>query len=231
MAMKYLGNHFDIHTGGEDHIQVHHTNEIAQSEAATGEKFVNYWLHGSFLLSKGEKVSKSKGGLYTISELEENNYLPLSYRYMCFTAHYLSQLNFSLEALGQAQDSYARIKNIIASLEDDGKINNDYLKRFEERIDDDLDMPGALAILWELLRDQKADGKMKTIEKIDSVLGLSLLEKKHVNIPSEVQKLADERVSAKKSKDFKKSDELREQMKKLGYYVDDTPKGQLIKKL
>src|SRR3989344_3757465 len=103
MSMKYLGKHFDIHTGGEDHIAVHHTNEIAQSEAATGNKFVNYWLHGAFLTFKGEKVSKSKGGLYTVSELEEKGYSPLDFRYLCLLTHYRKSLNFSLENLDAAR--------------------------------------------------------------------------------------------------------------------------------
>src|SRR4030042_227264 len=113
MSMKYFGETIDIHTGGEDHIPIHHTNEIAQSESATGKKFVNYWLHGAFLKLAGEKMSKSKGGLYTVSELEKQNFLPLVYRYLCLTAHYKTQLEFSLETLKNAQNSYDRLKNII----------------------------------------------------------------------------------------------------------------------
>ncbi|MBI2046643.1 cysteine--tRNA ligase [Candidatus Pacearchaeota archaeon] len=231
MSMRYLGKHFDIHTGGEDHIPVHHTNEIAQSEAATGKKFVNYWLHGAFLTSKGEKVSKSKGGLYTISELERLEFKPFSYRYLCLTAHYRTQLEFSLEILKNAQNSYERLKNIIKELKDDGKVNESYLKRFEDAINDDLDMPKALAVLWELLRDEKAEGKIKTIEKMDRVFGLDLLKKEKIEIPAEVKRLVDERESARKSKDWKKADELREKIKQRGFYVDDTGEGAKIKRL
>src|SRR3989344_32009 len=174
MSMKYLGKHFDIHTGGQDHIQVHHTNEIAQSEAATGKKFVNYWMHGAFLTYHGEKVSKSKGGLYTISDLEERGFQPLSFRYLCLTTHYRKPLDFSLENLRAAQNSLGRLKNKICSCKDDKKTNKKYLAEFEEAIDDDLNMSQALQVLWNFLRDEKAEGKIQTIKKMDSVFGLNL---------------------------------------------------------
>jgi len=230
MSMKYLGNHFDIHTGGEDHIPVHHTNEIAQSEAATGEKFVNYWLHGAFLTFKGEKVSKSKGGLYTISELEGKGFRPLAYRYMCLTAHYRSPLDFSLENLEGAQNSYLRLKNIVADTKDDKKINEDYLKWFEAAINDDLDMPKALSILWNLVRDKQAHGKIKTIKEMDKILGLDLLLKEKVTVPTEIKNLAKERQKARKEKDFKKADQLRKEIESNGYAVEDTPAGPKISK-
>ncbi|HUS49005.1 MAG TPA: cysteine--tRNA ligase [Candidatus Paceibacterota bacterium] len=231
MSMKYLGENFDIHTGGEDHIQVHHTNEIAQSETATGKKFVNYWLHGAFLTFKGEKVSKSKGGLYTISELQEKSFEPLAYRYFVLTAHYKSQLNFDLEALENAQNSYERLKNIISEIKDDKKINKDYLAEFEKAINNDLDMPSALAILWKLVRDKKAQGKIKAIKKIDEVFGLDLLKKEKISVPSEIKKLAEEREKARKGKDWKLADELREKIKTKGWKVDDTEEGHKIRKV
>ena len=226
MSSKYLGEQFDIHTGGEDHIPIHHTNEIAQSECAFGKKpWVRFWLHGAFLMSKGEKVSKSKGGLFTISELEEKSYNPLDYRYFCLTAHYRKQLNFTLENLDAAKTSLGRLKNIISELKDDNKINEKYLKEFEHAINDDLDMPSALAVLWKMLRDEKAVGKIKTIEKMDSILGLNLLKREEIEIPAEVGKLVDEREKARGLKDFKKSDEIREKIQKLGYKIDDTKDG------
>ena len=231
MSMKYLGEHFDIHTGGEDHIPVHHTNEIAQSEAVTGKKFVNYWLHGAFLTFKGEKVSKSKGGLYTISELERLEFKPFSYRYLCLAAHYRTQLEFSLEILKNAQNAYERLKNIIAELKDDSKENKKYLEDFEKAVNDDLDMPKALSVLWELLRDENAEGKIKTIEKMDRVFGLDLLKREKIEIPAEVKRLVDEREKARKGKDWKKADELREEIKEKGFYVDDTDEGARIKRL
>ena len=136
MSMKYLGEHIDIHTGGIDHIPVHHTNEIAQSETATGKKFVNYWLHGDFLNFKGKKISKSTGGLYTISELQEKGFNPLAFRYLTFITHYRDPLNFSLESLQSAQDAYNRLKNIISELKNDKRISRKYLKQFNSAIND-----------------------------------------------------------------------------------------------
>ena len=231
MSMKYLGEHFDIHTGGEDHIPVHHTNEIAQSEGATGKKFVNYWIHGAFLTSGREKVSKSKGGLYTIAELEEKNYPALSYRYFCFTAHYKTQLDFSLETLKNAKNAYERLKNIIKEIKDDKKENGKYLKDFEDAINDDLDMPKALSVLWNLARDKKAQGKYRTIAKMDKVFGLDLLKKEKISIPAEIKKLVDEREKYRKAGDWQKADELREKIKKAGFYVDDTEEGAKVRKI
>jgi len=231
MSMKHLGEHFDIHTGGIDHIPVHHTNEIAQNEGATGHKVVNFWIHGEFLTSAGEKISKSKGGLFTLSELEEKGFNPMAFRYLMFTAHYRTPLNFSLQALQEAQNGYERLNNIISEIKDDKKINKKYLEEFEKAIDNDLDMPKALSVLWKMLRDQKAIGKIKTIAEMDKVFGLDLLKKEELKIPQEVEKLINERETARKNKDFKKSDELRDKIKELGYLVEDTIEGQKIKKI
>ena len=256
MSLKYLGNAFkngnfygersrtiDVHTGGIDHIPIHHTNEIAQSEAVTGKKFVNFWLHGEFLNFGGEKISKSKGGLFTLSELEEKKFKPLAYRYLLLTAHYRTPLNFSLQALQEAQNGYERMKNIISELSDDpsippfnktrGKleVNKKYLTEFEKAINNDLDMPKALSILWKLVRDKKAAGKIKTIAQMDKIFGLDLLKKEEIKIPKEIQKLIKEREKARKSKDFGKSDDLREKIKSLGYLIEDTPDGPKMKKI
>jgi len=231
MSIKYLGENFDIHTGGEDHIPVHHTNEIAQSEAATGKKFVNYWLHGAFLTSKGEKISKSKGGLYTISELGKKGFSPLAYRYFTFTAHYKKQLNFTLDNLKQAQQAYKKLKNIISEIKDDKKTNEKYLEKFERDINNDLDIPSALAVLWNLVRDKKARGKLQTIKKMDEVFGLGLIDDKTEKIPKEIQELVKEREKARKNKDWKKSDKLRTDIKKKGWVVEDSKEGSKVKKL
>ena len=230
MSMKYLGEHFDIHTGGEDHIQVHHTNEIAQSECATGKKFVNYWLHGAFLTTKGEKISKSKGGLYTISELEKKEFKPLSYRYFDLSSQYRKPLEFSLNNLQNAQNSYLRLKNILSDLKDDKKVNKEYLKKFEGFINDDLDTPNAMQVLWKLVRDEKANGKYRTIKKMDEVFGLNLFEKEKVEIPKDVKKLVEERENARKEKDWKKADEIRDEINKKGFTLNDTKDGVQIKK-
>ncbi len=231
MSMKYLGETFDIHTGGIDHIPVHHTNEIAQSEAATGKKFVNYWLHGDFLTLHGEKVSKSKGGLYTISELEELGFKPMHYRYLVLNTHYRKPLEFSLDTLKSAGNAYERIKNITSGLEDNGKTNKEYLKEFEKAINDDINMPQALAVLWKLLRDENAKGKFATIKEMDKVFALDLLKKDETKIPSEIKKIADEREKARQGKDWKKSDELRDKLKEMGWNVKDTKDGWVLEKI
>ncbi|MBU4308841.1 MAG: cysteine--tRNA ligase [Nanoarchaeota archaeon] len=232
MSSKYLGKQFDIHTGGIDHIPIHHTNEIAQSESAFRKKpWVKYWMHGAFLTNKkGDKISKSKGGLYTISELEKEKFEPLIYRYFCLTTHYRKQLIFSLENLETAKNSYSRLKNLISEIKDCGKINKKYLKEFEKAMNGDLNTPNALQVLWKLVRDKKAEGKIKTIEKMDEVFGLKLLEKEKVEVPVEIKKLVEERNSARKNKDWKKADEIREKINKLGYILEDTKEGSEVKK-
>jgi cysteinyl-tRNA synthetase len=235
MSMKYLGETFDIHTGGIDHIPIHHTNEIAQSEAATGKKFVNYWLHGAFLTSKGEKVSKSKGGLFTISELQELGYKPLEYRYMCLLTHYRKELDFSLDNLNAAKNGLEALKNKIKLIDAKslGKDAKPYLDDFQKAIDDDLNMPKALQVLQSLIKDEKVSGKAKLelIKKMDDVFGLDLLKREKLEIPAEVKKLAQERFEAKKNKDFQKADQIREKINKLGFAVNDKPEGFDLQKL
>jgi len=231
MSMKYLGEHFDIHAGGSDLIFPHHTNEIAQSEAASGKKFVNYWIHGGFLTMKEGKMSKSLGNILILKDLKEKGFSPLDYRYLVLTSHYRGQLLFTEETLEAAKNTYQRLKNIILELKDDGKINEKYLKEFEDAINDDFDTPKALAVLWKLVRDQKADGKYQTIVKMDKVFGLDLLKKEEIKIPKEIQLLLEKRQETRKKKDWKLADELRDKIKKLGYTVDDTINGPKLKKL
>ncbi|MEK6936352.1 MAG: cysteine--tRNA ligase [Nanoarchaeota archaeon] len=241
MSMKYLGETFDIHTGGEDHIPVHHTNEIAQSEAATGKKFVNYWVHGAFLNFNNEKMSKSTGGILTLSELNNKGYSPMIYRYFLLTAKYRSQLNFTFENLDNAKNTYERLKRTISSLlenneksknADDKRINEIYLKKFEEAINDDLDMPKALQVLWELIKNEHANGKIGTIAKMDEVFGLDLLKQEKVSaIPSEIMELVNQREEARKNKHFQRADTLRAKIKLLGYKIDDTNEGVRVSKI
>jgi len=234
MSMKYLGETFDIHTGGVDNLFPHHENEIAQSETVTGKKFVNYWLHNNFLTVKGEKVSKSKGGLYTIDELEGLGYKPLDFRFMCLLSHYRSSLDFSLDNLKAAKNGLEGLKNKIANISSNqpGKDGEKYLTEFQKAIDDDLNMPQAVQVLQKILKDEKVSGKAKLsiIEKMDSVFGLDLLKKERVLVPSDVQKLAEERWQAKKIKNFKLADELREKISKLGFVIADSPEGYEVKK-
>ncbi|MCX6751113.1 MAG: cysteine--tRNA ligase [Candidatus Pacearchaeota archaeon] len=230
MSMKYLGETFDIHTGGVDHIPIHHTNEIAQRESATGKKVVNYWMHENFLTFKGEKVSKSKGGLFTIAELEEHGFKPLAYRYFILTGSYRQPIDFSLDILKNSENSYERLKNICETIKNDKKINKSCLEEFKKEMDDDLNTPKALQVLWKLIRDEKAEGKFQTIKKMDEVFGLKLLEKEKIEIPGEVKRLAEEREKARKEKNWKKADEMRNKINKLGFAVNDTPDGWEIKK-
>jgi len=231
MSMKYLGKTFDIHTGGIDHIPVHHENEIAQSESATGKKFVNYWMHGAFLTCKGEKVSKSTGGLFTITELQDKGFDSLAYRYYVLTAHYRSPLDFDLENLTNAQNAYRRLKNITLELKDDKKVNKKYLSQFEKAINDDLDMPKALAVLWNFLRNQKAEGKVNTLKEMDNIFGLDLFKKEELIIPSEIKKLIYERKQARKDKEWNKADKIREKIKKLGWNIEDKDQETRITKI
>jgi len=232
MSSKYLGKQFDIHTGGEEHIPIHHTNEIAQSEAVFDEKpWVKYWLHARWLLFKGEKMAKSKGAIYTISDLEKEGFNPLTYRYFTLTAHYRTQLNFTLDNLKKAQNAYDRLKNIISELVDNDKINKQYLGQFKKAINNDLDMPVALSVLWNLIRDKKVKGKIKTIQEMDKIFGLDLLKKEEISISGNVKNLIEQREEARKQKNWKESDELRGKIKSLGYWVEDTDKGSKIKKL
>lgn len=226
MAMKYLGEHLDIHTGGEDHIPVHHENEIAQSECFTGkDPWVNYWMHSSFLNIKGGKMAKSSGTVKTISELEDEGVNPLAYRYFTYTANYRKPLTWSEEALESAVNGYKRLRNIIAGIENARGINKEYLKEFEERINDDLDMPGAVAVLWKLVRDEKAEGKIGTIRKMDKVFGLRLLDVEKVEIPKDVKLIAEEREKARGGKNWAKSDELRDKLDEMGWIIKDTKEG------
>jgi len=226
MASKYLGKQFDIHTGGEDNMPVHHVNEIAQSESAFGVKpWVKYWMHGAFLNFKGGKMSKSAGKIKTVSELEGDGVPPLAYRYFCYTASYRKPLTWSEDGIRSAVDSYKRLRNVIGSLKDDGKVNKKYLKEFGARIDDDLDMPGAIAVLWSMLRDGKTDGKVEAVKKMDEVFGLGLMSRDEVVVPSDVKKIADERKVARDEKDFKKSDLLRDEILKMGWRVKDVGDG------
>jgi cysteinyl-tRNA synthetase len=239
MSMKHLGNHFDIHTGGEDHIPIHHTNEIAQSEAATGKKFVNYWLHGAFLKFKGEKVSKSTGGLYTISELEKEGYSPLDFRYLTLQTHYRKPLNFTIENLEAAKTALQRIQRKIINLKKAPHKESDLTKKYEsqflEAINDDLNLPQALKVLWKTLDDPQFDTKIKLalIYKFDTVFGLSLKgAKEHsVSPPHKVKKLLESRELLRKNKKWAEADIVRQRILESGFSVQDTEKGPRLEKI
>ena len=232
MSIKYLGEHFDIHTGGQDNIPIHHENEIAQSEAAYNEKpWVNLWMHGGRLITGRGKMSKSSGEIKTISQLEKEGINPLAYRYFTYSAHYRKPLTWSSDAINTAANSFKRLKNIILKIENKRGLNKKYLEEFEGKINDDLDMPGALAVLWKLIRDTKADGKIETIRKMDQVFGLDLLDSPVIKVPKDIKDLADKREKARMKKDWKESDNLRESLKKKGWVVVDGEAGYSLEKL
>ena len=229
MSMKYLGEQIDIHCGGMDHINVHHTNEIAQSEAATGKKWVNYWLHGVFLVLDKQKMSKSAGGFICVSDFEKHDIDPLAYRYLCLSAHYRSELSFSWENLETAQTAYNSLKNRIDLAKNQEGEGNPTLKHeFEEQfldiINDDLNMPGALALTWKMMKSSlSGEEKLDLVKKFDLILALDLFEEKL--IPDWVQKLIEERETARKQKDWSKSDEIRDTLKSKGIIIEDSPEG------
>ena len=239
MSMRYLGEHFDIHTGGEDHISVHHTNEIAQSECVSGKKFVNYWLHGAFLLFKGEKVSKSKGGLYTVSELEEIGYNAEDFRYLCLLTHYRKPLNFSLDNLDAAKAAYGRIKRRIVELKKDklkGKdLTEKYEKFFLEAINDDLNLPKAVQIFLKALEDKSFDSvkKLVLMYNFDKVLGLGFKEMKDdsSHVSDEIEVLISEREVLRKQKKWAEADIIRQRIKERGYVLEDTENGVRARKV
>ena len=235
MSTKYLGQPFDIHCGGIDHIPIHHTNEIAQSEAAYDKPMAKYWLHGEFLIMGEKRMGKSEGNFITLSDLEEKGYHPLSYRYFCLTAHYRSPLKFTWSALEAAQRALFRLyENMKKYPKEEAKYDEKYEEEFHKAINDDLDMPKALAITWELVKDDKLPPEVKraTLLQFDKVLGLSLDNPPEIKIeiPEEIWKLVEERELARKNKDWEKADKIREEIKNRGYIIEDTPQGPRIKK-
>ncbi len=242
MSMKYLGEQFDIHCGGVDHIPVHHTNEIAQSEAATGKKpWVRYWLHGEFLLIDREKMSKSKGGFLTLERLIEEGFDPLDYRYFCLGGHYRSQLQFSFEGLKAAQTARKNLIERISRWErprPEDKIpcsekGNMYLENFRSHLSMDLNTPQALADLWALVKDPDLDQREKhqLVQEMDRVLGLHLTDFVEEPLDPELDALIQEREQARKARDFVRSDEIRNLLKSRGILLEDTPSGTRWKRI
>jgi len=243
MSMRYLGDNFDIHCGGVDHISVHHTNEIAQAEAATEKNWVNFWIHGEFLVIAKDKMSKSLGNFLTLSSLTQKGYNPLDYRYLCLQAHYRSQLQFSLEALEASRRARNNLVEKIAYLKKEcgSKISNSiqgkakqYYNSFIENAVNDLNMPRCLSDLWNLIKDQEIDSylKLKTALEMDKVLGLKLKEAKaeEVKLDEKLKMLIQERNKARSQKDFKRADEIRKMLALRGIILEDTKQGVRLKK-
>lgn len=231
MSMKYLGETFDIHTGGIDHIPVHHNNEIAQSENATGKVFARFWLHNAFLNIDNEKISKSLGNALVLSTLQEKGVTPLAYRYWLLTGHYRSEMNFTMEALLAGQNAYLKLVERIRELDEEGgTVNDEYYARFMDAVNDDLGTPQAVAVLWELLKDEAVSSADKKVTALafDTVLGLKLDSVEAVAISNDIQSLLDARQAARDAKDWKASDDLRKQIEEKGFSIKDTENGQRI---
>jgi len=228
MSKKLLGNTLDIHMGGIEHIPVHHTNEIAQSESVNGVPLANYWLHNEWLMVNNGKMAKSEGTGYSLAEVKEKGFNPLALRYFFLQAHYRSKQNFTWEAMQAAQNGYNNLIKQISSLgKEVGKIIPEFKQKFLESISDDFNTPQALATIQALLKsDATGEDKLATVIDFDKVLGLNF--EKEINktetkkeIPENIQKLITERKIARENKDWKKADELRDQIISLGFEVKD----------
>jgi cysteinyl-tRNA synthetase len=254
MSIKHLGEQFDIHCGAVDHIAVHHTNEIAQSEAATGKSpWVRWWVHGEFLVLDKGKMAKSGGGFITLDAVAKRGFDPLAYRYFLLQAHYRSQLMFSWEGLEAAANGFRNLKETVLGLKGQlpvasgqlpvGKpatancqlTTDNYAARFDQAVADDLNMPRALAALWEGLKDDalSAAEKLSLVAHAEPVLGLSLDRveaEKPAEIPAEIAELAARRAAVRKARDFAAADALRKELAAKGYEVEDQPGGKWIVK-
>lgn len=253
MSIRYLGEQFDIHCGGIDHIPVHHTNEIAQSEAATGKEWVRYWVHGEFLVIDKGKMAKSAGNFLTLQSLVDQGYHPMDYRYFCLGGHYRSQLQFSFESLDGAKNARKRLLGRIASLMEETGLDPFILSRgnlsrpgeailqqFEDAVGQDMNMPKALAGLWQLVKsDLPGEEKLAGIGEMDRILGLQLLETVWMDLnrlsdpgdgdaegdAGEIEHLISQRSEARKAKDFARADEIRGILSGMGVEIKDTPEG------
>lgn len=248
MIRRTLGEQIDIHTGGIEHIPVHHNNEIAQSEAATGKKPLSrYWLHRAHIQLDGGKLAKSKGNVVYLSDVIEKGYHPLALRYLYLGAHYRSNANFSWDALEASQTAFLRLRTIVQSAPEGGRPHDEHLAAIMGRIDDDLDTPGALSKIWELTRDDAvAPADMRaTIIDIDRIFGLKLGEDDElavslsaaqfgravstIDLPEDIQRIIEEREQARSDKNWARADELRATLLEKGYTVDDRPEGPQVR--
>ncbi|MDN0085732.1 cysteine--tRNA ligase [Crenobacter sp. SG2305] len=228
MSAKYLGPWFDIHCGGEDHIAVHHSNEIAQTEACHGTRLANFWMHGYFLQLDDIKMSKSSGDFLRLQTLRDRGIDPLAYRYLCLTAHYRKQLNFSWEALDAAQTALARLREAYWRWPAGGEADVGQIERFTAELNQDLNLPRALAVVWALVKSDLPDAvKRATLDRFEPVLGLHLASWRPMvaAIPANVQSLAERRQMAREARQWAVADELRGEIAVLGFDVEDTVGG------
>lgn len=230
MSVKYLNQPFDIHTGGIDHIPVHHENEIAQSVAAHGKPLANYWMHNEFLLVDGKRMGKSEGNAYTLQDVVDKGFDPLAFRYYCLGTHYRSKMNFTWDGVESASHALSNLKSQLrnlptASIEPK---NGEWKEAFEAAISDDLNTPKALAALWDMLKaDLSGEEKSALVVYMDKVFGLKLADEigKQIEIPDDIRKLAEERSAARLAKDWEASDRLRDELAAKGWQIEDKEGG------
>ncbi len=243
MSLKYLGEQFDIHTGGIDLIPTHHENEIAQSKGRTGKIPANYWLHGEYLLINGGKMSKSLKNVYLLKDIKDKGYDPLVYKLFCYSCHYRNKLNFTWEGIDSAAKSLERLRNAyqihLHGNDELGDVDirklSDIEENFHKAINDDMNMPLAMSYVWETAKFEKKNPNVaKLLMKFDTVLGLKIdvmQESNNGEIPEEILGLLEKRKVARDQKDWKKSDEIRDLLKEKGYMVKDTKNGQELDKI
>ena len=238
MGYKYLGEQFDIHTGGVDHIPIHHENEIAQSKGFSGKVPANYWMHVEFLQINGGKMSKSLNNLYTLKDLEEKGYEPLVYRMFNFTSNYRAQINFTFEAMDAAKVALGRLREgYLRHSEGTEDVSDEEIKKYEEKfleaINDDLNMPVAMSVVWDVVKNPNKSKKLQNLLlKFDEVLGLDLKNyKKEENVlPEEIKELVDARNAARANKDWAESDRIRDILIEKGYTLKDSKEGTIVEK-
>lgn len=240
MGQKYLGEQFDIHTGGIDLIPTHHENEIAQSKGATGKIPAKFWMHCEFLLIDGGKMSKSLGNTYLVQDIIDRGYDPLSYKMLCFTSHYRNKLNFTWEGLENAQNSLTKLKEGYVKhktgteIIENEKIE-EYKTKFLEAIDDDLNMPVAMSVVWDIVKNPlKSKQLADLLLDFDRVLGINIdktVEKKNEDVPQEILELVEQRKLAKANKDWTLADEIRNKIQEKGYSIKDTKTETIIEKI
>ena len=233
IAIKYLGEHLDIHFGAEDAVFPHHTNEIAQSEAYLGHKWCNYWVHLSWLLTNNVKMSKSKGDTLTVSKLKEMGYNPLTYRYLILNSYYHKQVNFTFDGLDQAQNAYLKLINKVSNIKEEGLFSDDdfnkYDGKFKEFLSNDLNTSNALTLLYDLIKDTNVSSntKLKLIKSWDSVLSLDLIKEKNIDeeLLNKINELIEKRNIAKGNRDYALADQIREELKNMNVVIKDTKEG------
>jgi cysteinyl-tRNA synthetase len=224
MAAKFLGPWFDIHCGGEDHVAVHHSNEIAQTQACHGTRLANFWMHGHFLTLDDRKMAKTTGDFLRLQTLVDQGIDPLAYRYLCLGAHYRSTLRFTDEAIRSAQSALDRLRKAYARWPRGGVAHEGFVARFDAEVDHDLNLPRALAVLWELVRsDVPPEVRRATVDRFDAVLGLRLAEWVPLasEVPADVAAVFAQREAARTAKDWAQADRLRDALKLAGWQVED----------